>query len=251
VSTNKEIKIKSEYSSELSSRVTVDDVTYIIHTEDLGRGYAKAISRVYLRGKIVFSKEIDYSHLIRKGVISDRVNAFLSRHHRSVVDGFIAECNRKQKKRSDFLDEAKDLLRKGRSSDALKSLGKGLEKFPNDPFLMSYYGCLYALLTKDPAKGIKMCREAIRELDESIPFGRELFYPQFYLNLGRAYLGASKKREAIKAFNTGLRAYPEDQELIREMKKLGIRRRPPLPFLDRSNPLNKYIGLLISKASKY
>jgi tetratricopeptide (TPR) repeat protein len=248
---NQKIQLRSEYSSEFSSKITIDNITYIVHTEDLGKKHAKAISRVYLKGKIVFSKEADYSHLIGKGFSSHKLNDFLARHHKSVIDNFTAECIKKQKKRSEFLDEAKHFLKNSKTSEALESLKKGLERFPDDPFLMSYYGCLYALLLKKPATGIKMCREAIKKLQESIPLGSELFYPLFYLNLGRAYLGAKKKKEAIKAFNLGLKADPDDQELLKEMKKLGIRRKPPLPFLKRGNPLNKYIGLLISKASKY
>jgi hypothetical protein len=34
------------------------------------------------------------------------------------------------------------------------------------------------------------------------------------------------------------------------MQKLGVRKKPPVPFLDRSNPINKYIGKLLNKSSQ-
>jgi tetratricopeptide (TPR) repeat protein len=83
-----------------------------------------------------------------------------------------------------------------------------------------------------------------------MPFGSEFFYPAFYLNLGRACLKGNKKAEAIKAFREGLENDPDNHDLLWELRKLGMRKRTPIPFLDRCNPINKYIGLLVSKVAK-
>ncbi|MEJ2695808.1 MAG: tetratricopeptide repeat protein, partial [Candidatus Sulfobium sp.] len=81
----------------------------------------------------------------------------------------------------------------------------------------------------------------------TMPFGSDFFYPLFYLNLGRAYLEANKKRDAITAFEKGLLNDPENHDLLSELRKLGTRRKAPVPFIKRSNPINKYIGMLLHR----
>ena len=80
-----------------------------------------------------------------------------------------------------------------------------------------------------------------------MPFGSEFFYPIFYLNLGRAYLKGNRKKDAVQAFQEGLKSDPGNRDLLWEIKKIGERRKPPLSFLSRSNPINKYIGMLLYK----
>ena len=95
-----------------------------------------------------------------------------------------------------------------------------------------------------------MTGNAISGLKDTMPYGSEFFYPAFYLNLGRAYLKAGDKEGAIEAFREGLENDPDNHDLLWEFRKLGIRKSPPIPFLRRSNPVNKYIGLLVSKVTK-
>jgi hypothetical protein len=75
-----------------------------------------------------------------------------------------------------------------------------------------------------------------------------VLYPVFYLNLGRAYLAAGKKKDAIDAFRKGLQYDNGNSDLRKELRGLGMRKKPPVPFLDRSNPINKYIGMILQKA---
>ena len=60
----------------------------------------------------------------------------------------------------------------------------------------------------------------------------------------------NKKKEAISAFQKGLKHDPEHIDLLEELMKLGTRKKPPISLLDRSNPINKYIGLLLSRVSR-
>lgn len=248
---NSKIQKRLKVSYEFSSEITVDNVTYLVHTEEIGEKQSKAFSMVYLNGEILFSKDADYSHLVGREDFPGRFRDFMKRLHRSVIEKFTSELIKKQKKRSEYFDEAKSFLRDGKSAEALTALQEGLKRFPSDPFLLSYYGCLCSVVAKKPKEGIKICTGAISKLKGYVPLGSEFFYPLFYLNLGRAYLGANKKKEAIRAFNIGLKADPEDQDLIGEFRKLGIRRKPPVSFLKRSNPFNRYIGLLLGKASRH
>jgi tetratricopeptide (TPR) repeat protein len=70
--------------------------------------------------------------------------------------------------------------------------------------------------------------------------------PLHYLNLGRVYLLQGKTWEAIEIFRRGL-SRETDEQIIGELKRLGTRRPPPLPFLHRNNPLNKYLGIILTR----
>lgn len=48
------------------------------------------------------------------------------------------------------------------------------------------------------------------------------------------------KKEQEKRFRT-------PSKYLWEMKKIGARRKPPIPYLKRTNPINKYIGILLHK----
>ncbi len=90
----------------------------------------------------------------------------------------------------------------------------------------------------------------LRFSEGKAPFGEEFYFPSSYLNLGRVYLAAGGKRQAIKAFQAGLKADAEKLDLLWKMEKLGLRREPPTSFLARSSPINKYIGMLLHKMNK-
>jgi len=236
-----------DFPPDFTSHITVDDVTYIVHTEIMGPRQQKISSRVYQEGRILYSKDRSYAAIAARKDFPARLRKMMDEFHHAVIERFTAELRKKQKKKQEYFEEARGLLRRGKGREALETLQEGLKTYPADPFLMSYFGCLVSLVGKRPEAGIKICRDAIRRLKEAVPIGAEVFYPVFYLNLGRAYMGGGKKREAVKAFNAGLKADPDDREILEELKKLGRRRPPPVPFLKRENPINKYIGLLVRR----
>ncbi len=84
---------------------------------------------------------------------------------------------------------------------------------------------------------VALCEKAI---------GREPQNPVHYLNLGRIFVIAGKKENAIKTFREGLR-YEKDQQIIDELERLGTRKPPIVPFIRRNNPINKYLGILMTK----
>jgi tetratricopeptide (TPR) repeat protein len=243
------INIVSKLPPEFSSNISVDNVTYHVQTEDLAKAH-KVATRIYLKGEVVFSKEAGYAHITNLGGFEAKRDALMESQHKTTVGLFLKEQTEKQKLKPEFFREMQQLLKRGKGKSAMGALRNALERFPSDPFLLSYYGCLLAVVEKRPAEGIKICRDAIAMLENSMPFGIEFFYPVFYLNLGRACLKAGDRKQAVEAFTEGLKADPENHDLIWEMKKLGSRKRPIVPFLKRSNPINKYIGLMLSKTSK-
>ncbi len=244
------INIVSGLVQEFDSNLTVDNVTYHVQTEDMGAKTCKIISRVYLKGEVVLTRKSDYSHILNLKDCGEKLKSLMESHHKATIDLFIKGMSQKQKSKSEYFEEVKRLLRKGGGKAALRTLWEALEKFPSDPFLLSYYGCLVAVVENDPKEGIRICREAIAGIRDSLPFGSEFFFPVFYLNLGRAYLKGGRKEEAVDAFQEGLKNDPENHDLLWELRKLGRRKRPPISFLQRSNPVNKYIGLLVSKVAK-
>ena len=249
-SSKSSVKIVIRHSPEFSSNIVIDDVTYQIQTEDLGKRTCRIATRIYQSGQVVFSRDSDYSYLLKLKSFDEKLQTMMEGQHKSATDFFVHEQTAKQKQKSHYFEEVQELMKKADGESALILLEEALRKFPGDPFLLSYYGCLVAIVRNNPREGISLCLDALKRLDETIPFGSEFFYPVFNLNLGRAYLKAEKKQEAVNAFYHGLKNDPDNKDIHQELIKLGNRRRLPLPFLKRSNPINKYIGMLTSKTGK-
>ena len=245
-----EIRVTSQLSPEFSSNITVDNITYHVQTEDMGGKTSRMISNIFLKGEIVFTRKSDYAHLKKLKDFPTKLASLMEKQHKSTIDQFVAEKTSKQKFKSQYFEEVQHLLRRGNGKSALNTLRHAIENFPSDPFLLSYYGCLVAIVENNPKEGIKICEDAVKMLDTSMPFGAEIFYPVFYLNLGRAHLKGSKKDAALRVFQEGLRYDPGNHDILWEMKKMGMRKKPLLPFLSRSNPINKYIGMLLNNPLK-
>jgi len=98
--------------------------------------------------------------------------------------------------------------------------------------------------------GVEKCKQAITLIKNESSFGEDLLYPVFYLNLGRAYVAAGKKKDALDSFEKGLKYDNNNRDILKEVRGLGPREKALVPFLDRSNPINKYIGLILHKAKK-
>jgi len=245
-----EIRLTSRLSPEFSSNITVDNITYHVQTEDMGIKTCKIITNIYLKGEVVFKAKSDYAHLTKLKDFDVRLASLMEKQHKSAADQFIAEKKVKQKLKSEYFEEIQQLLRRGNGKSAVNTLRHALDTYPGDPFFLSYYGCLISIVENNPKEGIKICEDSIRTLDGAMPFGSEFFYPIFYLNLGRAYLKGNRKKDAIQVFQEGLKNDPANRDISWEIKKLGQRKNPLLSFLSRSNPINKYIGMLLYKSAQ-
>jgi len=100
---------------------------------------------------------------------------------------------------------------------------------------LSFYGLSLGLETKRLAEGIRCCRDAI-EL--------EFFNADLCWNLGRLLVQAGERGEAYHAFQKGLQLQPGHPGILGELRRMGTRRRPPLQFLARHNPVNVILGRL-------
>ncbi len=149
-----------------------------------------------------------------------------------------------------YLRAVKAHLRKGNQKAAFSLLQQASMQYPEDPFILSYYGCFQAIVDRKYRSGVENCKKALSLLRKESSFGEEMMYPVFFLNLGRAYIAAGKKKEALVELTRGLKYDNRNSEILQELRTLGTRKKAPVPFLDRSNPINKYIGLILHTTRK-
>ena len=244
------IRMTSKFGSEFDSEVLVGKKRYLVQTESGGEKRPLIITRVYLNGQIMHTRKTDFGSIVDAPDVEQRVRELMQNQHDLSIKMLSEEGAKEARSTSDYMSEVKELLKSKNNKSALRVLNEAIERHPDDPFLLSYYGCLEAVANKNYKAGIETCHRAIESLKKKVPFGEEFFFPVFYLNLGRAYLAAGKKREAVEAFSRGLRADRENSDLLWEIRKLGVRRKPAVPFLRRSNPINRYIGQLLHSIKK-
>jgi hypothetical protein len=97
----------------------------------------------------------------------------------------------------------------------------------------SYYGLTLAIVMGEINRGEQLCREA---MDSG---GCD---PELSHNLGMVYLRRRRRDLAFNTFQQVLKVAPYFPETHRTLDRLGRRRKPLLPFLDRSHPVNRLTG---------
>jgi tetratricopeptide (TPR) repeat protein len=157
----------------------------------------------------------------------------------------------KRMKPVEYFRQVKAYLRKGKLREAFELLQTAMMHCPNEPTLLSYYGYLLAIVDRKYRMGIESCQKAIEMLKVKGNCDEDVAYPVFYHNLGKAYSAAGKRKESLDAFNKGLSYDPSNHDIQKELRSMGVRKnKPPIPFLDRSHPLNKYLGIALYKRKK-
>jgi tetratricopeptide (TPR) repeat protein len=138
------------------------------------------------------------------------------------------------------IDEAIQLSRRG---EFLQAFTRFLEIYGNEtaPPLnnpkgaagLSYFGLCMALVQKKYRPAIELCRRAL---------DLEFYNGDHYVNLARVYLAAGQRKKALDIAESGLKLLPDHEDLLRVRRSLGVRSRPPVPFLNRSHPINVSLG---------
>jgi tetratricopeptide (TPR) repeat protein len=98
---------------------------------------------------------------------------------------------------------------------------------------LSFFGLCLALVRKQYKPAIDLCRRAI---------DLEFYNGDHYANLARVYVAAGNRKKAIETADKGLELMPEHDYLSAVRRWLGVRSRPAVPFLDRTNPINVSLG---------
>ena len=124
-----------------------------------------------------------------------------------------------------------------RKADYLRALTLLNEAYSADqvpaPDGLSHFGLCVALVQKTYKPAVELCKKAV-EL--------QFYNAEHYANLARVYVAADHRKKALSTIEQGLKMVPDDQSLLAVRKELGLRRKPPIPFLSRSNPLNVAMG---------
>ncbi|MBI5462054.1 MAG: hypothetical protein HY941_07695 [Gammaproteobacteria bacterium] len=98
---------------------------------------------------------------------------------------------------------------------------------------MSYLGVTQVLL--NDVSGLNLCRRAALEEDHR---------GEVFENLARAEIKLGHRKQACDALRRGMRLDKGYAGLRTLREEMGVRRNPFLSFLDRDNPLNRFLGRL-------
>lgn len=131
---------------------------------------------------------------------------------------------------------ALDALAEDNAVAALAHLEKAL-KLNDNPCWYSYLGYCVAKERGQYRRGVELCLVSMETEREN---------PAHSLNLGKVHLVSGQKNEALRVFREGM-AKGGEAEIQRHLEELGMRKPPVLSFLPRTNILNKYLGLLLSR----
>jgi tetratricopeptide (TPR) repeat protein len=127
------------------------------------------------------------------------------------------------------------LLEGGHGHEAFEHLSRAYLADPQNARYRSSYALALALVRGQFMGAVELARAAIRQ---------EFYNPDLYLNLARIYMTFEFRAEAIRFLRRGLMVDPEHERIQRKLRELGVRRRPPLRFLPRNHPINRWLGRL-------
>jgi tetratricopeptide (TPR) repeat protein len=244
------IKLKSQKHSEFNTSLKIHDIDYHIQTESGSEKFPYLTTTAYLNGTIV---EVIKNPLdsFGQGISKESLTELMRSQHNDMVERLREKHEMKpapnKKGRNEYIQDLKSLMARKNWSAALEVIGEAVVIYPDDAFMKSYYGYLKALGLKQYKEGITLCKNALEMLKKQMPVGGEFYYPVFFLNIGRVYNLSGKKDKAINCFRKGLEYDAGNKELFNELKRLGFRKSPPIPFLSRNNFINKYLGIALSK----
>ncbi len=140
-------------------------------------------------------------------------------------------------------DEAKEqfeLARKAIEEEKFTSALAHLENafaLHDNPDWHSYVGLCIAKERNEFLVAESLCLASIEHDDAN---------PVHYLNLGKVYLAAGKKQEALDILRRGMDKGGSERILCL-LTQIGIRHLHIFRFLKRSHPLNKYLGRLVRR----
>jgi len=132
-------------------------------------------------------------------------------------------------------DEGLARYREGDAPAAHALFERSHRRAPFDARFMSWYGLTLVLVERNSNLGVLYCDQALRVA------GPE---PELILNQARAHLALGQRDRAVRSIVRGLATTPFDPALKAAQASMGWRRRPVIPFLGRSNVLNRWLGRL-------
>jgi len=138
---------------------------------------------------------------------------------------------------TDAMRDAIERCRRGGWREGLPALARIAEQETRPgalPALVySYLGYGIALRQQRLSEGLKLCQHAVK---------MEFYQAENFLNLARTLVLGGHRRAAVRALADGLKVEPDNEQLLELQHQMGLRKRPVLSFLSRSNPINSLLG---------
>lgn len=110
-------------------------------------------------------------------------------------------------------------------------------KLHDFPGWYSYLGVCIASQRGQQRKGLDLCLKSL-ELEPD--------NPAHFLNLARVHIVSGDKIAALQVLREGM-TKGGSRELSALLERLGTRKQEIFPTLTRKHPLNRYLGLLLSR----
>lgn len=133
------------------------------------------------------------------------------------------------------------LLRKGHSAEALEYLQRAAELKQQNPYYLSFLGVSMGRAQAKWTAAVELCKTALSMRRNE---------PQLYVNLAEVYVSAGRRDRAVEILDTAVKYCGTDPSIRRMRGKLGKRLSPVLPFLERSNLVNRRLGELRQRLLK-
>jgi len=127
------------------------------------------------------------------------------------------------------------MLRDARPHNALAHFRNAVDQEKNNPYYISFVGVALARAERKWKPALELCEMALSMKRNEA---------QLFLNLAEVYMSAGQREEALNTLDRALLSLGPNARIQQARLKLGRRRSPPLPFLDRQNILNRYLGVL-------
>lgn len=131
---------------------------------------------------------------------------------------------------------AKAALSREDTLTALAHLERAL-RLRDNPGWYSYLGYCIARERGQHRKGVELCQSSLAKEPDNT---------DHVYNLGRVHLISGDKLEALRVLRDGM-AKGGSPEIVRLLEKLGQRKPLLFPSLSRTNPLNRYLGLILRR----
>ena len=116
-----------------------------------------------------------------------------------------------------------------------------LKEGSKEPRHISYCGLLIATVEGKVADGRILCELAVKEDSDN---------PEVYLNLAKVHSWNGQPHRAIEVLRKGIHKMPHEPSLRKEIQRVSPRSTPPVFFLHRSHPVNKYLGRTRARLSR-
>ena len=127
------------------------------------------------------------------------------------------------------------MLRNAHPNSALVHFRKAAELEKHNPYYLSFVGVSLARAERKWTPALNLCETAVKMKRNE---------PQLYINLAEVYMAAGRREEALMTLDRARASLGRDARIQKARLKLGTRRPPALPFLDREHVVNKYLGIL-------